>query len=275
LGKRDGAAWAAEQSVTVHGVRLKLRVTERSALEPMLERLPSSWRPSRMDRVAWTYSLVLAGPGGGASDGDHILYRDETEIFRGPDLGGALGRFEDSTRFLVAESSPQRTFLHAGAVGYAGRAIVLPGVAGTGKTTLTAALVRAGATYLSDEYALIDERGRIHPYPKPLSIVQGRGVPALRQPVEALGGIQETRALPVGLVVLTSFDGQGGRWRPRQLSPGKGVLALLEHTVSAQRRPRHALRRLERVVMLAPVLKGRRGDADATAQLILKRFEGL
>jgi hypothetical protein len=32
----------------------------------------------------------------------------------------------------------------------------------SGKTTLVSELIRAGATYYSDEYAVIDERGRVH-----------------------------------------------------------------------------------------------------------------
>ena len=45
-----------------------------------------------------------------------------------------------------AESS----LLHAAAVAWQGRAIVIPGHSHAGKSTLTAALLRAGAGYLSD-----------------------------------------------------------------------------------------------------------------------------
>ena len=38
-----------------------------------------------------------------------------------------------------------------------GRAIVIPGRTFSGKSTLVAELVRAGATYYSDEYAVEDE----------------------------------------------------------------------------------------------------------------------
>jgi hypothetical protein len=30
-----------------------------------------------------------------------------------------------------------------------------------------AELVRAGATYYSDEFAVLDSRGRVHPFPRP------------------------------------------------------------------------------------------------------------
>lgn len=268
----DGLTWAAEESITSYGVRLRLRASQKEALEALLERLTSRWKPSRAKTVSRTYSLVLAA--GSTSLGrphDNVLYADGAELVRGRDLEKVLDQFESASRFHIAEMSPQCTFLHAGAVSWRSRAIILPGKSGTGKTTLTVALVNAGASYLSDECALIDDRGRIHPFPKPLSIVRGRRRRPLLQPVEALGGVQERRPLPAGLVVLTSYGAH--RWRPRHLTPGEGVLDLLRHTVSAQRRPANALRRLERVSSLAPILKGARGEADATAPLILERLE--
>ena len=53
----------------------------------------------------------------------------------------------------------------------------------------------------------------------------------------------------------------GARWRPRRLTPGQGVLALLANTVPARDRPAEALAALQRVVSTAPVLKGSRGEA--------------
>ena len=64
----------------------------------------------------------------------------------------------------VANYAPDRVFVHAGVVAWRGRALVLPGTSFAGKTTLVAELVRAGAIYYSDEYAVLDEQGRVHPY---------------------------------------------------------------------------------------------------------------
>ena len=83
----------------------------------------------------------------------------------------------------------------------------------SGKSALVAELVRAGATYYSDEYAIFDSLGRVHPYPKPLSL---RGEPdgrAERHPIEGWGGRRGTKPLRVGLVVNTVYK-PGARWRP-------------------------------------------------------------
>ncbi len=89
------------------------------------------------------------------------------------DLEVAFGILDAQMRMHIALHAPDHVFVHAGAVGVGGQAIVLPGKSFAGKTTLAAALVRAGAEYCSDEYAALDADGRVHPYPKPLSVRTG------------------------------------------------------------------------------------------------------
>jgi hypothetical protein len=64
----------------------------------------------------------------------------------------------------IALHAPEHVFVQAGVVGVGERAMVLPGKSFAGKTTLVAALVRAGAEYWSDEYAVLDANGDVHPY---------------------------------------------------------------------------------------------------------------
>jgi hypothetical protein len=151
---------------------------------------------------------------------------------------------------------------------------VIPGRSHSGKSRLVAALVRAGATYYSDEYAVLDAKGRVHPYPKPLSIRQEGDAPSQLVTVEELGGRTGTAPLPVGLVLATTYRA-GVKWRPRLLSPGAGMLALLENTVSAQRRPKSVLRTLRAVTQRAAVLNGARGEADDAAGRMLEKMSAL
>jgi hypothetical protein len=56
--------------------------------------------------------------------------------------------------------------IHAGVVGDGTRCLLLPAAPGSGKSTLTAALVHAGWRFLSDEVALLDADGfRVRPMP--------------------------------------------------------------------------------------------------------------
>jgi hypothetical protein len=146
-------------------------------------------------------------------------------------------------------------------VGWRGQAILVPGTSFSGKTTLVAELVRAGAVYYSDEYAVLDEKGRVHPFAKPLSIREpNNGGRQTDYPIEAFTGNKGVKPLAVGLVLLTEYNPTAS-WRPRSVSPGKAVLALMAHTVTARNRPEATLQTLRHVVSGATVLRGRRGEA--------------
>jgi len=218
------------------------------------------------------YSLIVSG----TKVGSHVrrfnlLYSDSGQLARSKDTDLALEILERELQLYIAEYARHRVFVHAGVVGWRGRAIIIPGRTMSGKTTLVKALVEAGATYYSDEYAVLDERGRVHPFPKPLSIREnGDGLAKEVRP-EAFGGTTGVKPISVGLVVETSYR-EAARWRPRQLLPGRGIMALLTHTVSARRKPEQALTTLRRVVADALVLKGVRGEAAETAENLLSRI---
>jgi hypothetical protein len=100
----------------------------------------------------------------------------------------------------------------------------------------------------------------VHPYPKPLSIRPETAGRPQKCSAEALGGSTGVKPLPVGMVAVSQYK-PGARWRPRPLTPGKAVLALLANTVPARNRPEAALATFRQVVSQAPVLKGTRGEA--------------
>jgi HprK-related kinase A len=82
-----------------------------------------------------------------------------------------LPLLEWGINYLLAQRLNHRLLLHAGVVEIDGRAIVMPALPGTGKSTLTAALVASGARLLSDEFGVVDlERGRLHPLVRPVSL---------------------------------------------------------------------------------------------------------
>ena len=61
--------------------------------------------------------------------------------------------------------------VHAGVVSLGDRLVVIPAVSGTGKTTLTAALVRAGFGYVSDEALAVDRLTHaVTAFPRPLAL---------------------------------------------------------------------------------------------------------
>src|SRR6185369_4790560 len=126
---------------------------------------------------------------------------------------------------IVTGARNNQLFVHAGVVGWRGKAIVIPGRSMTGKSNMVAALVNAGATYYSDEFAVFDEKGRVHPYPRTLRIRKDGASLAVEQPVRKIG----KRPLPVGLVAALKYQ-RGAPWHPISLSPAETMFALLDNT---------------------------------------------
>jgi hypothetical protein len=268
----DRLGWTAGLTFRSFGVRFGVRSDDRRALERIEQYLPPGTRAAPRGVVERLYSLKLGE--GAARRGLRrfkLLYANHSLLARTDDAEELFERFESDLQLAVAEGARARVFVHAGVVGWRGRAILVPGRSFTGKTTLTAELVRAGATYYSDEFAVLDAEGRVHPYLKPLSVREGGTHRQRKVGVEEFGGSSATKPLPVGLVVVSEFrDGARG-WRPRALTLGQGSLALLSNTVPARRRPAEVLETLERVVRGATVLRGARGEAAETAKKILER----
>jgi hypothetical protein len=275
LEKLDRQRWAAGVCFRSYGVRVGVRVNTAEALELLVPTFPPGSTATTDPTVDLLFSFIL---GGSSPESKvrryHIPYVFHVRLQRTFALADAIDAFEQYLHLTIAEYARPWVFVHAGAVGWRGRALLIPGRTHTGKSALVAALVRAGASYHSDEYAVLDARGRVHPYLRPLSLRGTNGEPPRRLTAAELGGRNGTGPLPVGLVLNTTYKA-GVKWRPRRLSPGQGLLSLLDNTVPARRRPKAALGALRAVTAHAPVLKGTRGEADEVARRILERMESL
>jgi hypothetical protein len=261
----DRLGWAAGVAFESYGLRLGVRVDQPHALERIEGILPPGWRRRRSPVVDHLYSFVA-----GAGAGPHVrkfslAYAGSTRIARTLDREEALDALASSLRLYVAEAARGRVFVHAGVVGWRGTAIVVPGRSGSGKSRLVAALVRAGAAYYSDEYAVFDRFGRVHPYPAPLSWRDEGKTSSI--PVDELGE-PPGPPLPVGLLACSRYDPEA-RWRPRALTRGRGMLVLLANTIPARRKPQAVMAALRRAVSRARVWEGRRGEAEETAESLL------
>ena len=271
--KVDGMGWTVGFSLKSYGVRIGLRSNDSEALEHACQYLPSEWERTPAGTVDRVYSIFIGDKNArqAARRLSH-LFADDVRLARSMDLECIFEAFEPNLRLFVAELAKHRVFVHAGVVGWKGQAIVIPGRSYSGKSTLVAELVRAGATYYSDEYAVLDSRGRVHPFAKPLELREEGGFTQTKISVSELGGRLGTKPLPVGLVLMTRFK-SGAFWRPRKLSAGEGVLEMLFNTVSARRDPGKAFATLQRVTAQAEVLKGVRGNASDVVPRVLKRVE--
>jgi hypothetical protein len=183
------------------------------------------------------------------------------------------------TRLAVAHSP--LLCVHAGVVSGPDGLIAIPGESGLGKTTLVAALLRAGFGYLSDEALALDrDSGAVTAFPRPLS---------LRGDVWPLIGLapapapDEERLVPPA--ALGRAAATGGRVRhivlarrvpgPPQLDRaprGEAVQALLRRAFNHYRAPEESFRAVVSVVRAADVWKASYADAPDLAELLRRQL---
>jgi hypothetical protein len=226
------------------------------------EGLPPAYRAT--DAPAERTWAVAERPDGG---GWQILAGGvELSVQRDP-VAAAQALLSD-LELWVAARARGAVFIHAGAVAVDGRAIVVPGYSMSGKSSLTAALVRAGAEYYSDEFAVLDARGLVRPYARPLSLRLGAGLETRRTAVEELGGTAGRGPAAISLIAAVRYEPATG-WEASPVTRSRAALLLLEHTVAARHRPGPSLDALERATAGARALTGTRGEADAAAAHLL------
>jgi len=178
--------------------------------------------------------------------------------------------FDSLVRILVAEFTKDRLFLHAGVVGWHGKAIILPGNSFYGKTTFVAELVRNGAVYYSDEYAVLDADGLVHPFARPLSMrTHGKSIVETATPVGEIMGKTGETPLPVGTVFFTRHIPESTP-NYEYLTPGQGVVEIIGQTIAIKRNTEFAINVLKKALSSAIIVKSPRPDAGSFARNFLE-----
>jgi hypothetical protein len=127
------------------------------------------------------YSVV----GGREERERYRIYLDGEGLYATGDADAAVRYVLWHVNYQVMVGSSSHLLIHASAATIGGQAIVMPGQANAGKTTLVAGLVLDGLKHLTDELAALNmTTGLIDPYPRPLNIGQGswEALAALRPP---------------------------------------------------------------------------------------------
>jgi len=215
---------------------------------------PHSYRLSREDRT-------------------YLLQKDDRAFRHGESKELFLKYFDSAVRITVAEYAVDRLFLHAGVVGWKGRAILIPGTSFSGKTSLVHEFVRRGAEYYSDEYAVFDEEGLVHPFARKIAMRSRPGgnevIEMTYMTPEELGGTTAVGPVPVGFILLTQFH-EGSQWQPEKVTHGKGVFEMLSHTIPIRYKPEFSLQVLKKVTANAIILKSFRPDAAEFSEMFLE-----
>lgn len=256
-----------EQTVGLLGIRFGLSVTDPGFLASLADHLPPDAGPAGGAESEIVRRCAVDGPRGdppvwtvrcGRRRPRQLPTRGEAAAFLAADL-----------ERTVARQIPDRLLLHAGVVAVDGGALLLPGRTGSGKSRLVEAMLRLGATYLSDELAVLDRRGRVHPFARPLCL-RTSSVASLRLSAADLGAPTAASSLPVRQIVLLRHRTGATGCRLHAVPPGEAMLALLRQTLAARRRLALAREVLEPLVRSVPVLQGVRGEALDAAEHLLE-----
>lgn len=251
-----------------YGVGIGLTCQPSSLLEEVQTILPPGRRPSSESGVQVRFMLVQG------ADGRYGVLSAGNPIVQGVEARMALGVLDGQIRAAIATRTTEWVFIHAGVVEHRGEAIVIPGSSFSGKTTLVRALIERGASYFSDEYAVLDFDGWVHPYPRPLSIRTGASrADTIEIPPGELGAVIGDRRARTGVVVLTSYRPEAS-WAPTTGTVADAALALIEHAVLARDQPQRVLSVVSKAVSGARLLEGERGEATVTAGMLLGAVVG-
>ena len=252
-------------SFLAYGVELQLRIPG-----ALLSRLAWPIVPGAEIADGGRADAVLSVRGDGSPEGAacYEIAEDGDVLSMESSLEAAAAAVESWAQLTVATLARDLVFVHAGVVGWKDRAIVVPGRSLSGKSTLVLSFVERGADYYSDEYAIFDSEGRIHPYwrfPK-LRVASDQKV-AIRLLAGTLNGAAP-RPVPLGWVFISRYE-RGGRWQSGRLSCGRTLLGLLDNTVPLRCRPEQSVKFLAGAVKNAQGFEGIRGEAADFADQVL------
>jgi hypothetical protein len=256
-----------------HGVTASVQVHAVTPLDRVYRCLTPGWEPAPDAIPDLTYSLK-SNDYGRRSGGRYILYRRCHKLIQTAELDEALQTLESDLHFHIAQRARGYLFVHAGVVVWRGCAIVLPGHTFSGKSTLTWALLQAGAAYYSDEYAVIDPRGYVHAFARPLALRRQDNGGVIRVQPELLGSFAGVEPAPVKLIAFCTYQ-HGFEWRHWPLMPGQAMLQLMRYTVAVRQEPERTISTLRMTVTDAHSLKAVRAEASEAAFNLLKIAERL
>lgn len=177
----------------------------------VLEAVELLWRPFRVDETGGPVHRIEVR----TTDSGLIAGCGERETFPAPEIWTFLDELRHMMLELALEEASGIVDVHAAVAVKQGRALLVAGPSGAGKTTLALSLLDLGWTYFGDDLAVVDrDTGVIRPFPTPLGVrrpVEWRAENLLWEPPLWMG-------VPAG---------------DRLLMPAPGDAAGLDETASA------------------------------------------
>jgi hypothetical protein len=268
--RRSRAPFGVPVLYEAFGVRFAVRVTP-NLTERLQRILPvGSVQLTSEEKTSDVRFSVRRSP-----DGRHWrLLCGKTVMIETTFLLRVLSALQSQLADHVGRSVKNRIFVHAGAVAWKGRAILLPGDSYAGKSTLVATLLKMGATYYSDDIAVLDAEGRLHAYPRDLQLRNELNLQQRRTVAQIAGKktLIGTEAVRVYAVVFAQYA-ESKSWKVEELSPGIAAMRGMRHTLTLKDDPARTMQTWAKVMENAIAWKWKRGEARLAAEKLLQAVE--
>ncbi|MDQ6954994.1 MAG: hypothetical protein Q9M20_06080 [Mariprofundaceae bacterium] len=99
----------------------------------------------------------------------YLILNGQQELWQCDDAQEIVAAFEIQLYTQIIQNIyPKFLSLHAGCVAYGDEAWMFAGQSGAGKSSLTTAALLSGCRYMTDEFSLLNEHGKISPMPRPM-----------------------------------------------------------------------------------------------------------
>jgi hypothetical protein len=259
--------------------------------------------PVLVDWVTSLYQACLEGKPGPARDvftlsrqaaantASVSVYRNDQAILHAAAADLAIAHLVWHVNRGVVEEAGKRLLLHAAAAERDGRVLLVAGPEGSGKSTLVAALVRAGLQYVTDETVAVEvPASTVAPYPKPIALDRGslralgNMIPAAPASLEGASeqvlvppqairphAIAEPGGVP-RLLVLSSYR-FGSTTAARPIARAEAAVALAEQAFNFRAYGPGRLDAITAVVGACDCYQLDVGELDAACQLAVELFE--
>lgn len=236
------------------------------------------------DVGAIEYRLDAEGPGG-----TFRLSTADAGTVTVPHLADLLFHFEKSLVVALQQRRSDLLFLHAAALERAGRAYLLVGESGHGKSTLTWALTHHGFRYLSDELSPIDlGTMSVGSYPRSLCLKQPPPRPyllpetavldlgaTLHVPVAELRAGAACGPCPLAAAVIVRYRQDLQEPLLRRIGSAEAAARLYVSTLNALAHPGQGLDAVLRVATGVPCYALESADLPRTCEFVAALEAGL
>lgn len=208
---------------------------------------------------------------------DHNI--SKTTTYQHP--GDLAYMLSDRIVFNVADKTEQAHCLHAAAVAYRGKAVLIPAKSGSGKSSFTCWMVQAGFSYCTDELILLNKdlsKDKFLQYVyRPIQI-KPHGIDAITPllngdikyggnmvsaiTVDLLGGsLCQQQELDAGLFIFPRYD-KDASFEFNELSPAEAGMKMMSNHVNARNLEGHGFREMMSLVKQVPAYELSYGGFD-------------